>query len=265
MVGNVPLTVRIGRLSLCFALGAATTVALSWALALRMVVPVLAGGPVVGQGLDPDAGHDPDGGPGRLQRAWWCQIKRSPGLTVVAWEPVILRWRPGPLALTGDVLGEPEREEAWVMRASGRGQPVRRVTEASWLEPDDVPGWARRRADVTWALPGLVVHAASARGWPLRALWYDATIVRRTRTNVGGIDLPAGLRWLGDGPVLPFRVIPAGFVVDTVFYGAVWMGLLYVPGAVRRSRRRRRGLCPHCGYDLAHAEHDACPECGNIG
>ena len=30
----------------------------------------------------------------------------------------------------------------------------------------------------------------------------------------------------------------------------------------RRNRRRRRGLCPTCGYDLRGLTHDRCPECG---
>ena len=32
--------------------------------------------------------------------------------------------------------------------------------------------------------------------------------------------------------------------------------------ALRRHIRRKRGLCVSCGYDLRHADHAACPECG---
>jgi rubrerythrin len=37
--------------------------------------------------------------------------------------------------------------------------------------------------------------------------------------------------------------------------------------ATLRRRRRRRlaaGACPACGYDLRGAEHERCPECGEV-
>ncbi len=83
-----------------------------------------------------------------------------------------------------------------------------------------------------------------------------------TRVNRGGIDLPQNLRDFGPGPVLPYRLIPIGFAVDTALFGATWILLLPVPGLVRRGMRHRRGLCLDCGYDLQHAGHDRCPECG---
>ncbi len=61
--------------------------------------------------------------------------------------------------------------------------------------------------------------------------------------------------------VLPLRPIRPGFAVNTLFYAA----LLWLPFAlytVRRLIRQRRGLCLACGYDLRHAGHEACPECG---
>ncbi len=63
-------------------------------------------------------------------------------------------------------------------------------------------------------------------------------------------------------PVLPLAIIVPGFTVNTVFYAAIlWLD---IPGpfALRRVIRRKRGLCIKCGYDLRHAEHRACPECG---
>ncbi|MEZ6241931.1 MAG: hypothetical protein R3B57_02710 [Phycisphaerales bacterium] len=60
--------------------------------------------------------------------------------------------------------------------------------------------------------------------------------------------------------LLPLRPIWPGFAIDAVFYAGVCWVMLAAPGVVVRWRRRRRGRCPACGYDLAGL--DACPECG---
>ncbi len=112
-------------------------------------------------------------------------------------------------------------------------------------------------------MAGAPREAVSARGWPRSALWYEATFLNGVRTDRGGIEVPAKFEpWLGPGPVLPCRVLPVGFAVDTALYGAAWFGLVFVPGYAARARRRRRGLCPECAYDLSHADHRRCPECG---
>ena len=60
----------------------------------------------------------------------------------------------------------------------------------------------------------------------------------------------------------PVRPIVAGFAANTAIFAAAWWVLL--SGAfIRAALRRRRGLCPRCGYDRAGlAEGAACPECG---
>ncbi len=62
--------------------------------------------------------------------------------------------------------------------------------------------------------------------------------------------------------ILPFRPIWPGFAFDTIFYAAILWPLIIGPFALRRLIRRRRGLCPACGYDLRHGAHEVCPECG---
>ncbi len=54
--------------------------------------------------------------------------------------------------------------------------------------------------------------------------------------------------------MLPLAIIVPGFAANTLFYAA--------PFTTRRLIRRKRGLCVTCGYDLRHADHEACPECG---
>jgi len=111
-----------------------------------------------------------------------------------------------------------------------------------------------------------------ATGWPLLSAWYS--LQRQPfsgRTTVeGGIALPYAPkgRYL---PVstyqlraLPLRPIWTGLLVNTVFYAALWFIPLGGVGLVRRWRRRRRGQCPRCAYDLAGlTSGQPCPECGN--
>lgn len=65
----------------------------------------------------------------------------------------------------------------------------------------------------------------------------------------------------GDPPrVWPLYPIVPGFVLNTVIHAAVGAGVWWGAGWMRRARRRRRGLCEGCGYELAGLA--MCPECG---
>ena len=44
----------------------------------------------------------------------------------------------------------------------------------------------------------------------------------------------------------------------------VYPTIALIRGPVRRSRRRRKGLCPDCAYDLTGNESGVCPECGQM-
>lgn len=46
---------------------------------------------------------------------------------------------------------------------------------------------------------------------------------------------------------------------------AFWPLVALVRGPIRRRYRRRRGLCPGCGYNLAGNVTGVCPECGTPG
>ncbi len=43
---------------------------------------------------------------------------------------------------------------------------------------------------------------------------------------------------------------------------AAYPTLAFIRGPVRRWRRRKRGLCIHCGYNLTGLTEPRCPECG---
>lgn len=125
-----------------------------------------------------------------------------------------------------------------------------------------------------------VTRLVRTEGWPCRCVWgaYDIDPL----WDGGGPDvgvLPIsppvalGAVWIGRtldkddrrgiGGYLPITPIWSGLAVDTLFYGAIAWGLLFVPRAVRRWRRRRGGRCVKCGYDRTGlAAGAACPECG---
>ncbi len=66
--------------------------------------------------------------------------------------------------------------------------------------------------------------------------------------------------------VLGIRPVWPGFALNTIFYAALAWGLWQVPLAIRLGRRRRKGLCVRCGYDLKGLATGAtCPECGDKG
>ena len=81
------------------------------------------------------------------------------------------------------------------------------------------------------------------------------------------LEIKNGIQLHSPGPrgeprALPLRPIFPGFLIDTLFYGAIWFGLLFGFGAARRGLRKRRGLCPMCAYDLRGDLDTGCPECG---
>jgi hypothetical protein len=119
------------------------------------------------------------------------------------------------------------------------------------------------------------VLAGEARGWPCRALRALWEIDLRDGVNghrvVSGIDLisfpwrtPVGVTL---PRILPLRPIWPGFAINTIFYAAALWVVFLIPGMIKRTRRRFRGLCIHCGYDLrgqttAIDGERRCPECG---
>ncbi len=90
--------------------------------------------------------------------------------------------------------------------------------------------------------------------------WRDADL----QTSAVSFDRPT---WLGGSSfrLLPLRPIWPGFGINTLFYAAILWPVILGPFALRRHFRRKRGLCVSCGYDLRHADHEACPECGAAG
>jgi hypothetical protein len=190
---------RTVRAALCLALGAATTVGVAWALAVRVVVPITGPAYLVREGTVPDRA-----GGGR----WWCAVKARPGMTAVVWEldhpPArsgpprdMPHWARGPDPRQVEAIGTVRAESA-------RGWPFR----ALWYEVG-IRGTARRDlgglavpAALEWIgpgrvlpfrpiVPGLVADAAI-----FAALWYGAMLVpaalRRALRRAGGCCAQCG-------------------------------------------------------------------------
>ena len=72
----------------------------------------------------------------------------------------------------------------------------------------------------------------------------------------------------GDRPPIPLQLLWVGFAINTIFYGVLLWVLMLGLLRGRRVRRRKRGLCGECGYDLRGTSGGGggggggCPECG---
>ncbi len=101
-------------------------------------------------------------------------------------------------------------------------------------------------------------HNEFAYGLPFRSL--VATAI--TDEWMPGVhDTTPDTIWLSSG-YLPLRPIWPGLVANSVVWGAVAWLLYFAFCAHLKQRRRKRGLCPNCRYDLKGAISEVCPECG---
>jgi hypothetical protein len=120
-------------------------------------------------------------------------------------------------------------------------------------------------------------------GWPLRALrsTNHADISIFTRNSFMGIGrsglnpvpdgwllapFPAGQIGAGMWRAVPLRPMWFGLASDVFILGAMWLVAIVGVSAWRRRRRRVRGRCPWCGYDVRSSGREGalCPECGRL-
>jgi hypothetical protein len=72
----------------------------------------------------------------------------------------------------------------------------------------------------------------------------------------------AGIRWVigaFPGSRVHLLVVPIWMLSSLL---AVYPAIAFIRGPLRRHRRRRKGLCLKCGYDLTGNVSGVCPECG---
>ncbi|MBX3405156.1 MAG: hypothetical protein KF869_00205 [Phycisphaeraceae bacterium] len=109
-------------------------------------------------------------------------------------------------------------------------------------------------------------------GWPFTCLWYQVLGNDQGMTVVGaqlrgGLLISGQPATVGDAHcrIIPLRPAWPGLLGNTFIFAAAWLLVLLAVPMLVRARRRRRGLCPACAYDLrATPAGSPCPECGAI-
>jgi hypothetical protein len=105
-------------------------------------------------------------------------------------------------------------------------------------------------------------------GWPIPSLWYalrmDDGADPRYPYALGGVilDLPSQTWMSGDTRAIPLRPIWPGLILGSLFWAACPAVIVRAGWHTRARLRVRRGLCPHCAYDLRQNLPSGCPECG---
>ena len=121
--------------------------------------------------------------------------------------------------------------------------------------------WDHSIADQSWEI---------ATGWPMRAMF---SVLEDKPHNIpygvspfearSGLQLEPRLTAHGPEPrVLPLRIIPLGFAVNTALAAVLWWLLLLAFPTTRRFLRHRRGACLKCGYGPLPSPDARCSECG---
>lgn len=147
-----------------------------------------------------------------------------------------------------------------------------------WSRPIRQSDWPREAAKAAthwvprWRTPvSYTRQIHDARGWPFLALCGGFEInsadgmgtIERTssailigpRANTSGTDKTMTR-------LIPLAPIWPGLFYDVLIFSACWFILPMGTRAARRTRRRSRGLCPMCAYDLRANLDAGCPECG---
>lgn len=140
---------------------------------------------------------------------------------------------------------------------------------------DSFRGWLNGIAPIPGAPFAMLEH--DSFGFPLQAMGYAMRTDYAVETVSGapsfvpvfaisgGIDASVLTRYRTPRPALVLPLVPRWpeFLINTAAWGAALWLVTSGASLFRRARRRRRGLCPACGYDRRGLpDTAACPECG---
>ena len=151
----------------------------------------------------------------------------------------------------------------------GESYEINAYPKPNRLGPSSIPHWSRAQSDASGFPSGhKIVECAS--GWPFtswkgeRLTVFDMQGVRVIDTNRFAFSKfdPNIRRHPILFPLLP--IFPGG-IYNALFWGSIFF--VFTTDTKRsiwyfvRHRRRRRGQCPHCAYDITGLT--TCPECGH--
>lgn len=233
----------------CIMLGAATTVAVAWGLAL--------------QGVDYKLVYP-------QQREWKAIVQPgSPDAVIFeqpvvgcGWSTMILSRKPVLAINDGMVDLQPT---GLSLRNSVAYEQAGRLP-GPWHSP---VGQANHRTEFHFGFPRRAFWATDdtySEGCEVMDLGPTETLfVKRPKTpSFGGPFIRmATAPGMTSSLAVPTGVLTAGFAIDTAAYAGMWSGVWYLGIVAIRGIRRRRGKCICCTYDRRGLAVDVvCPECG---